>query len=89
MGCFCYHCFAETNVLSGIHLSSRKYNVCSIKIETKVFRLHNIREYFIVLHKCMLSIAFDFTCKWLTHRLNLLRSQFNQSDLFVFMRISS
>ena len=32
----------KTNVLSGIHLSTLKYNVCSTKLETKVWRLHRI-----------------------------------------------
>ena len=35
--------FAGTHFLSGIYLNTWKYNVCSIKLETKVVRLYRIR----------------------------------------------
>ena len=33
----------KAKVLSGIHLNTWKYNVCSIKLEAKVLRLHRIQ----------------------------------------------
>ena len=33
----------KSKVSSSIHLNTCKYHVCSIKLETKVMRLHKIR----------------------------------------------
>ena len=41
---YCDHFFfpQKAKVSLGIHLNTWKYNVCSIKLETKVMRLHRI-----------------------------------------------
>ena len=35
--------FTESQSFIGIHLNTWKYNICGIKLETKVMRLHEIR----------------------------------------------
>ena len=50
MGIFVTHFyFAESGSFARLYLNTWKYNACSIKLETKVMRLHRIRVYKISL----------------------------------------
>ena len=69
--------FTEIKVSPDIHLNTWKYNVCSIKLEMKVMRLHRIwvEKISLVFFKfiSILSMTFDYY---------LLCFKFNQFDLF-------
>ena len=52
--------YFTVKVSSSIHLNTCKYNVCGIKLETKVMRLHKIRVEKISLFRLKKCAVNDF-----------------------------